>query len=367
MWGGWFALAAPFVRGIAMRLSTLLIVVLFAGQLPAGEIKVAISPFEPFVIPGNPHRGYSIDLMREVGNLSGIEYKFVLKDGVKGKLTAIQNGEVDMAIGGVSITGTREEEFNFSHPEYNSGLSILTKRKKSESFWQTAQMVWFIVKKPAITGFLILIMVAAVLMWLVEKGKDSFNDTWWKGIPEGLYFSIVTGSTVGYGDHTPAKPLGKLLASFLIIIALPMFCVFNAQIIHIYNLEDAGGSTIQNWGDLINKKVITISGTTSEEWVLNTLQQEPHRCNKFVDAIAILRSGDADAIVYDAPTLAYFCKNNEQDDLVMAGKTFAEQDLAFVFGSNKELEEKVNWALVKIKEQGLMRKLRDKWFGEFNR
>jgi polar amino acid transport system substrate-binding protein len=314
-----------------MRLSILMILLLM-GQLHAEEVKVAISPFEPFVIPGTPHKGYSIDLMREVGKVSGIKYELVLTSGIIDKLSALRHGEVDMAIGGVSVTGKREKDFDFSHPEYGGGLGILTRRKKVDSIKQTASMIWQIVKKPEITGFFILIGISAILMWFVERGKNSFNDNPLIGIPEGLYFSIVTGSTVGYGDHTPVKAIGKFVTCVLIVVSLPMFGVFNAEIIRLRNLETGQASEIQSWGDLVNKDVGVIGGTTSDEWVLKILQQEPMRYEKFDDVVNALRSKHIIAFVYDAP--------------------------------DSPLEEQINRAMSKLKEQGTMKQLQNKWFGK---
>ena len=44
-------------------------------------------------------------------------------------------------------------------------------------------------------------------------------------IPQSIYWSIVTLTTVGYGDITPATPLGKILASFIMILGYSIIAV----------------------------------------------------------------------------------------------------------------------------------------------
>jgi voltage-gated potassium channel len=76
-----------------------------------------------------------------------------------------------------------------------------------------------------ITVFLCAVLTIALLMgtlmYLVEGENAGFNS-----IPQGIYWAIVTMTTVGYGDLAPQSPLGKFLASILMltgyaIIAIP--------------------------------------------------------------------------------------------------------------------------------------------------
>lgn len=78
--------------------------------------------------------------------------------------------------------------------------------------------------RPKITVFLIAVLnVAAImgaLMYLVEGEPSGFNS-----IPESMYWSIVTMTTVGYGDIAPITPLGKLLASILMVMGYGIIAV----------------------------------------------------------------------------------------------------------------------------------------------
>ncbi len=71
------------------------------------------------------------------------------------------------------------------------------------------------------SAVLIIAIVLGSLMYIVEGEQNGFHS-----IPEGIYWAIVTLTTVGYGDVVPHTVLGKALAAFAMltgyaIIAIP--------------------------------------------------------------------------------------------------------------------------------------------------
>lgn len=67
---------------------------------------------------------------------------------------------------------------------------------------------------------LMLVIILGSIMYLVEGGKNGFTS-----IPESIYWSIVTITTVGYGDITPATTLGKFVASLIMLIGYAIIAV----------------------------------------------------------------------------------------------------------------------------------------------
>jgi voltage-gated potassium channel len=64
------------------------------------------------------------------------------------------------------------------------------------------------------------VLIMGSLMYLVEGAENGFTS-----IPRGVYWAIVTITTVGYGDVTPHTVLGRILASFLMIMGYGIIAV----------------------------------------------------------------------------------------------------------------------------------------------
>jgi len=67
---------------------------------------------------------------------------------------------------------------------------------------------------------LTLAVIVGTLMYLIEGEKNGFTD-----IPTSIYWAIVTLTTVGYGDLSPATGLGRFLSSFVMILGYAIIAV----------------------------------------------------------------------------------------------------------------------------------------------
>lgn len=67
---------------------------------------------------------------------------------------------------------------------------------------------------------LTLVVILGSLMYLVEGPEHGITS-----IPRGVYWAIVTLTTVGYGDISPVTPLGQALASVVMIMGYAIIAV----------------------------------------------------------------------------------------------------------------------------------------------
>ncbi|MBD9514273.1 MULTISPECIES: ion transporter [unclassified Pseudomonas] len=86
-----------------------------------------------------------------------------------------------------------------------------------------------------------LVTVFGSLMYVVEGPEHGFTS-----IPRGIYWAIVTLTTVGFGDITPKTPLGQAIASLVMltgysIIAVPTG-IFSAELHNAMRQERPAGA-----------------------------------------------------------------------------------------------------------------------------
>ncbi len=65
-----------------------------------------------------------------------------------------------------------------------------------------------------------LVIIIGTIMYLIEGSASGFTS-----IPKGIYWAIVTLTTVGYGDIAPVTNLGQFLASFVMILGYAIIAV----------------------------------------------------------------------------------------------------------------------------------------------
>ncbi|MCP4296328.1 MAG: ion transporter, partial [Proteobacteria bacterium] len=69
-------------------------------------------------------------------------------------------------------------------------------------------------------GVLTMVVILGSLMYVIEGEENGFSS-----IPRGVYWAIVTMTTVGYGDIAPKTDLGQALASVVMITGYAIIAV----------------------------------------------------------------------------------------------------------------------------------------------
>ena len=98
-------------------------------------------------------------------------------------------------------------------------------------------------------GFCIVLLIAASLAYLLERTAqpDVFGS-----IPAALWWAIVTLTTTGYGDVTPATPLGRMLAGVVMVSGILVFALWAGILATGFAEETRRREFLRTW-DLVAK------------------------------------------------------------------------------------------------------------------
>ena len=78
----------------------------------------------------------------------------------------------------------------------------------------------------------IIAIILGTLMYLIEGDAAGFTS-----IPRSIYWTIVTLTTVGYGDIAPQTPLGQLIATIIMILGYGIIAVPTGIVTVAFNKE----------------------------------------------------------------------------------------------------------------------------------
>lgn len=90
--------------------------------------------------------------------------------------------------------------------------------------------------------------ILGTLMYMIEGEENGFSS-----IPEGIYWAIVTLTTVGYGDIAPHTDLGKFLSSFVMILGYSIIAVPTGIVAVAFNKTHEEEDTTQVCPDCLHE------------------------------------------------------------------------------------------------------------------
>ncbi|MCX6523598.1 MAG: transporter substrate-binding domain-containing protein [Actinobacteria bacterium] len=330
---------------------------------PDGVLDIAVRNIEPFAFP-TPRgwSGYSIEMWEEAADALKIPYEYQEKASVAEQLEAVRSGKADAALGAISITAAREEEFDFSIAMFDSGLQILTKRS-SGSAWSLIAKLFSSTVLFLMLGVIALLIIVGHVVWLIERRRnDDFPRKYFPGVWEGTWWAIVTMSTVGYGDTSVKTKAGRLVAMCWMLLGLVLVAQFTAIItstLTVTRLE----SDVNNLGDLNGKRVVTVADTTSVQF-LEGLGIQAIEVGSTKEAFQAVESGKAAAFVFDSPILRSYVASSGNDALQVVGPMFQPQGYGMVFPSGSEIITPIDLEFLKQREDGFAADLSSKYLGD---
>ncbi len=309
-------------------------------------------------------KGISIDIWREIARVENLEYELIPQEGVGAGIDAVVKGELDLLIGPVSITADRLQKVDFTQPYFLAEMSLMLPRQPP-SLWSVVRPLFQRAVIYSISGLLCALFVVGNLLWLAERRRnEQFPKDYFTGVGNGMWFALVTLTTVGYGDQTPITKAGRLIASVWMVVTMVTASSLTAGLATAFTLSLSQQPTeeFRRPEDLEDALMGVVSGTTGAEWAEH-YKARLRKTERLNDAIDLLLSKpkQVEGVVFDRPALKYYLNQHPEVDLRLAGFSFARENYGFVLPLKSPLLKPFNVALLQLQQEGQLKAIEDKW------
>ncbi|MEZ5403032.1 MAG: transporter substrate-binding domain-containing protein [Bryobacteraceae bacterium] len=340
----------------------LLVLSTMAGAQPR-KVRVAVAGSEPFVVnKADGPDGISLTVWREVAGRAGWTYEVESFENVAAALRAVEQSKADVAVGPISITAERARKFRFSQPYFQASLSILS-RTESMSVWERIRPFFSRSFFTAVVFLLVVLLIVGTIVWLAERRiPDShFPTDPLAGIGNGVWFAIVTMSTVGYGDLSPKSPVGRIATGVWIIVSIVAASSLVAGIASTLTLTGLQSSQIESAEQLSGRRVAALPDSPGERFA------ERHgaavvQASTLQDGYGMLTNGAVEAVVFDRPQLLYFLRRRGGGMSVSVNE-YERQNYGFAMRDGSPLAHPLNVSLLELKEDGRVQRIVADWVG----
>ncbi len=339
-----------------------------AGSEGGGTLVVAARVLPPFVIYDNrAYSGFEVELVRLLSARLGMEYRIEAVDTVAKQIDDIDRGVARIALGGVAITESRERLVDFSLPVLDTGLTILAPVQASRHVGDrilgflnaifSSDLPWLLV------FFGLAVLVSSHVVWWLERHHNAdFAVPYRRGIWDSFYWSVVTMSTVGYGDKVARGTSGRVFALVWISLGTLVFASFTASIASSLAVSELRGE-IAGPSDLPGHRVATVALSAGETYLASE-GVGPVVVDEIGEAYALLEAGDVDAVVFDAPVLHFHAAREGGGQVATFGPDFEKVQYGFaVSDDDPDFRERLNLALLDLIESGVYKQIHERWFG----
>jgi len=262
---------------------------------------------------------------------------------------AVSRNEVECGIGGLSITPERLETCGFSTPYCKNEVIVVCRKSQMTTSYKKIALSVLNIIWGALKWLIVMLTVFAHSIWFIErhnKDEQHFASTYVNGIGQAYWWSLVTCTTVGYGDVVPKSLSGRLLASVIMIAGIIWFGCFTA-----FLMGKVG--ELKNYSDMYIATDFriagTLAGTTSSD-LLSTLGVIKVDYQTLDDAVDALNLGKVDCVVYDTPPLGKYLGDGSK--LKETGEVLKTEYLGIAISPESDAKKRIDMKIIKNMEKG---------------
>lgn len=315
----------------------------FAVVPPEPVFRVGVTENAPFAHrDGERWTGLVPDMWTAISRRSHVRVEFVPVAGedAAGRLAA---GTIDVGPP-QTITAARIRTTSFTPPILATGLAMVTGEARSWNWRAELTGLWDSGVVKVLVGIVFANLLVGVALWAIERRRNpaNFGGKPQDGVASGVWCSVATMMTVGYGDRVPITWAGRMLCFMMMLSGVIITSLFTAaatSALTVAHLQPR----VRTASDLKHVVSAAVAGSPGEEY----LRRHSFPVLAVPDVAAArqaLAHGDAAAFVHDRIELrAAF--DRQPGRFVILPLNLEEEFFAFPLTADPQTQRRVNVAL----------------------
>ena len=324
------------------------------SQTSPDTLVVGYTDAAPFIMEGSDGlEGISIWLWEQIAEEQGITFRYE-KIAFKNLIDSLTSGYLDISINPLTITSDRNRKIIFTHSFYASNSTVaIANRSSLQKLGQFIRSFFSLNFLRGLVALLIIIGFFGIVTWWLERKKnpEQFRPGW-RGIWDGLWWSTVTMTTVGYGDKSPKSRGGKIVALIWMFAAIMFISGFTASIASSLTVNHMSEQN-ENLADFQQVPVGTIRHSSTIKYLQYQFFDQISTYEDLQTGLTALSKGEIKAFLYDEPILKYRITDSaEFPDIRVLPIKFDLQLYAFAFAPGRDsIEKNVSQEILEIVEE----------------
>jgi len=312
------------------------------SQAIKDTLVVGYTTAPPFIVKnGEELAGINIWLWRRTAKDLKLNYRLV-EMGFAEMLDSLKMGAIDVSINPLTITSERHKQMDFTDSFYASNSTIAVAEVSSYQKFISFLRGFF--SGNFIKGMLVLLLIIflfGLVGWYFERREnpEQFRSGG-KGIWDGLWWSAVTLTTVGYGDKAPKTRWGKVAALVLMFGGLLFISGLTASIASSLTVNQLN-SNPDSFNEFKERKVGTIKNSSSAGFLKAHFFKNVSLYPDVKEGLEELKQNKIDGFIYDEPILKYrISKDSTLHKISILPVKFDVQFYAFGVAKDRPLLER---------------------------
>jgi len=331
----------------------------------APPLRVGAAPIAAIVEwHGAQPEGPMVDVWNDLTRRLGLRAELVRFDTIAGLITAVEKGDVDVALGPLAITEERERILDLTHPVFHSGMRIAVRQRNETGLLSAARSMlsWQVV---SLAGLVVaLALLSGHLLWWFERGHNpgSFPPEYPRGVIEALWWIASTIITGGCDDKHVDGPLGRIIAFAWMVGGIGLIAAFTSVLTATMTAEQVAG-VIHGPRDLVGR-LVGVQQMAVTSGCVRRRGGIPQEYPTLREAVEALQLGMVEAVVGEVETLTHIIQQTGKGRVSLVGPSFDTFDFGMALPSGSPFREELNKALLTMREDGTHERIRESWFGK---